>query len=199
MKKSIVLLIIVFAFNMKVNALERKEVELVNCTSLSNIWVKENNEIKRIYLSSFESASGKLDGEINSYFCNTLKETEKLEIVSDNSIHDKYNRDPVYLYVNGKSMEEDLIKRGYGQVSNIIQISETSAHLCTIQKQAIKESIGIRNYPNIKETYCDSGININNEIKNLEIEKNSFDNNYIKYISLIESGILLLLVLMKRE
>lgn len=200
MKKIIVVLAIIFAFNKGVNALElKKEVELVNCTSLLNIWIKDNNEIKRIHLLAFESPSGILDNEINNYVCTTLKEAKKLEIVHDKERTDKYNRELVYLYVDGRILEEDLIRKGYGQVDNVNTYLELAYPLCTVQKQAIKDGIGIWKYPNIKENYCNSGITLNNEEETFTKKETNHDNNYIKYITLIESGILLLFILMKRD
>lgn len=200
MKKIIVILAIIFAFNKSVNALElKKEVELVNCTSLSNIWIKDNNEIKRIHLLAFESPSGILDNEINNYVCTTLKEAKKLEIVHDKERIDKYNRELVYLYVDGRILEEDLIRKGYGQVDNVNTYLELAYPLCAVQKQAIKEKLGIWKYPNIKENYCNSGITLNNEEETFTKKETNHDNNYIKYITLIESGILLLFILMKRD
>lgn len=200
MKKVIVIIAIIFAFNKSVNALElKKEVELVNCTSLLNIWIKDNNEIKRIHLLAFESPSGVLDNEINNYVCTTLKSAKKLEIAHDRQRNDKYNRELVYLYVDGRILEEDLIRKGYGQVDNVTTYLELAYPLCTVQKQAIKDGIGIWKYPNIKENYCNSGITLNNEEENFEKEENNHDTNYVKYIALIESGILLLFILMKRD
>ena len=112
---------------------------------------------------------------------------------------DKYNRDLVYLYVDNKLLQEELISKGYGQVANITTYLRETKKLCDVQKIAIETNIGIWEYPNIKEKYCNSGINIQNKEEEKEKIKEKYDISNIKYIIFLNSGILVLLILMKRD
>lgn len=199
MKKLFFVFICLFCLKSKVLAGEIYSVDLVKCDSLANIWIKKDDQIKRIHLLAFESESGKLDNEINEYACSQIKNAKKLAIEYDAMKQDKYNRDLVYLYVDNKLLQEELISKGYGQVANITTYLRETKKLCDVQKNAIETNIGIWDYPNIKEKYCNSGINIQNKEEEKEKIQEEYDISNIKYIIFLNSGILVLLILMKRD
>lgn len=202
MKKLFISILLFSMITSNVYALDEiDEVELIKCDSISNIWVKTEYDIKRIHLLAFETTSGKLDNEINTYVCEKLKSAEIIRLEYDVIKKDKYNRDLVYVYLDGVCLQEDLINKGYGQVANITTTLKYTSKLCDIQKNAIKNNTGIWKYPNIKEEYCNSGISLNNETNTFEQDKyeETENNTHVKYIIMINSGILVLLLLMKKE
>ena len=76
-----------------------------------------------------------------------------------------------------------------------------SNKLCELQAGAINKNLGIWTYTDIKEEYCQSGIEIKNETKKEEkSEEKSYDYEYLKKMVLINSIIVVfLLVVMKRK
>lgn len=194
---SIVILLILIVFPYKVNALET--VSLVNCTSPSNIWVNINGEAKRIHLIGIETPSGNLDEEISSYFCSTIKNSSKLEIEYEGVKLDKYNRTLVYLYLDGKLFQEDLLSRGYSYVDNIINYYSKTSTFCEIEKTSIAKRKGIWTYPNIKDPYCKNSIEVQENKPNADKTEKKKKDYDIRFMILINSGILVLLLLMKRD
>ena len=177
------------------------DIELIKCDSISNIWVNISDEVKRIHLLAFEMESGYLDNEINQYVCNTLNNATSLQIEYDIKKNDKYNRELVYLYVDDSMLQEKLLKNGFGQVNNVQGDYKYLTSFCDIQKEAIIKKIGIWNYPNIAEKYCNSGVEIGSyykEEKN-ETEKKVFPIKNLRFMVFLNSGILLLVILLKRN
>ena len=96
---------------------------------------------------------------------------------------------------------ESLISKGYAQVNYVYNDYKWSNKLCELQAGAINKNLGIWNYADIKEEYCQSGIEIKNETKKEEkSEEKSYDYEYLKKMVLINSIIVVfLLVVMKRK
>lgn len=194
---SIISFFMLIVFPVESYALE--EVSLVNCTSPSNIWVNINGESKRIHLIGIETPSGALDEEISSYFCSAIKNSSKLEIEYEGEKLDKYNRTLVHLYLDGKLFQEDLLSRGYAYVDNIISYYSKTSTFCEIEKSSIAKRNGIWTYQNIKDPYCKNNIEASTtetDKKEIDTKKKNYD---ISYMILINSGILVLLILMKRD
>ena len=122
MKKIIFAVLICLIFLPRVNAVEENLIsaELVKCDSLANIWLSINDEVKRVHLLAFESESGYLDERIDEYVCSTLSSSSKIQIEYDIETKDKYNRELVYVYVDGKMLQSKLLSLGYGQVDNVL-------------------------------------------------------------------------------
>ena len=204
MKKLLLVLILSFILLPQTYAKEvdtKIEVELIKCDSISNIWVNVSNEAKRIHLLALEVDSGTLDNEINEYVCSTLESATKIEIEYDFETTDKYNRELVYLYYDDNLLQEKLLKIGYGQVNNVQDNYKFLQDFCDIQKEAITKSLGIWNYPNIEEKYCNSGVEIGSyyeEEKKDDGEK-TFNLKNLKFMIFINSGILLLIIISKMK
>lgn len=208
MKKVVLLFISLMLFTINTYAEEvtipieeRKEVSLVNCLSSTNSWYEVDGKVKRIRLLAFDPEDGNLSNEIDDYACTLLKEAKKIEIEYDLKAleKDKYNRELAWIYVDGKLLQDILIKKGYGQVNYVNSDYKYLTDLCSSEKSAIMEKLGIWNYPNIKEKYCKSGIDINNTEKeqSQEVEEEkSFDKRTLNYLVFINSGIVLLGILL---
>ncbi|MCH5166856.1 MAG: thermonuclease family protein [Erysipelotrichales bacterium] len=202
MKKVIFAFLICLVFLPRVNASEENLIsaELVKCDSLSNIWLSINNDIKRIHLLAFETESGFLDDEINNYICSILSSSSKIQIEYDIEKKDKYNRELVYLYVDGKILQNELLSLGYGQVDNVLHNYRYLSDFCNIQKEAIIKKSGIWNYPNIEEKYCNSGVAIEKFLEEDEEKQEDTTkiNKTLKFIVFLNSLILIMILLIKK-
>lgn len=205
MKKILLLILTSIIFISSVKAEEQKEeVKLINCDSAVSLTVETPIGYKRIRLLMMDSSSGSLDKEINNYVCNRVKNANKLEIETD-SLSDKenkYNETLVYLYVDGSLLQNDLITLGYAQVNYVYSDYKYVDELCNLQKSAIENKLGIWNYPDIKEEYCQSGVVIKNVIKDdiKSDENDTKDHQNVKKILLIDSLLVVFLIIfLKRK
>ena len=178
------------------------ETKLINCTSSSNIWMSIDGKDTRINLLAYDKEDGNLNSEIDKYICDTLSNAKKIEIEYDEKITttDKYNRVQVWLYVDDKLFQNELISKGYGQVNYILDDYKYLTELCNTQKLAISNSLGIWNYEGIKESYCKSGIKVGEKIEDKKDEETTikrYDTKTIYLILVFSSGIVLLLLIMR--
>lgn len=176
---------------------EKKEIKLVNCLSSTNSWYEVDGKVKRIRLLAFDPEDGTLNNEIDDYACNILKNAKKIEVEYDMKAleKDKYNRELAWIYVDGNLLQDILIKKGYGQVNYVKSDYKYLDNLCSSQKSAITDKLGIWNYPKVKEQYCKSGVDINNqeqEIDESNEEEKVFDTRTLHYLLFINSGVVLL-------
>ena len=200
MKKILLMILTSIIFISSVNAEEQKEeVKLINCDSAVSLTVETSTGYKRIRLLMMDSSTGSLDKEINNYVCNKVKNASKLEIELDplSDKENKYKEILVYLYVDGSLLQNDLISLGYAQVNYVYNDYKYVDELCDLQKSALENKLGVWNYPDIKEEYCQSGVIIKNENKDEEKseEKKTKDNQNIKKILLINSILVIFLII----
>lgn len=200
MKKILLLILTSIIFISSVNAEEQKEeVKLINCDSAVSLTVETSTGYKRIRLLMMDSSTGSLDKEINNYVCNKVKNASKLEIEIDplSDKENKYKETLVYLYVDGSLLQNDLISLGYAQVNYVYNDYKYVDELCNLQKSALENKLGIWNYSDIKEEYCQSGVIIKNETIDEEKneEKKTKDNQNIKKILLINSVLVIFLII----
>lgn len=200
MKKIVFFIIVIFVFCIQVNAdtLNLKEqVSFVSCNSATTYWFKTaSGEKKRIRLLAFDSEDGSLNQEIESYVCNILATSSNIEIEYDPKVtaKDQYNRELVWVYIDGELLQKKLISLGYGQVNYVKDEYLYLDDLCETQKNAFASNLGIWNYPNIKEDYCFSGEkNSNNTLdeKQNQHKQNKINQNALWYLIFLNSGILL--------
>lgn len=204
MKKTLLIILTFLMCTSFVKAEETREsVSLVSCDSAVSMWVNTSKGIKRIRLLMMDTADGTLNKEINDYACSLVKNAKSLEIEKDelSDEKNKYNEYLVYLYVDGTLLQESLVSKGYSQVNYVYNDYKWSTKLCELQAGAINENLGIWTYSDIKEEYCQSGIEIKHETKQEEkSEEKSYDYEYLKEMVLINSIIVIfLLVVMKRK
>ena len=205
MKKILLMILTSIIFISSVNAEEQKEeVKLINCDSAVSLTVETTTGYKRIRLLMMDSSNGSLDKEISNYVCNKVKNASKLEIEIDplSDKENKYKETLVYLYVDGYLLQNDLISLGYAQVNYVYNDYKYVDELCDLQKNALENKLGIWNYPDIKEEYCQSGVVIKNETKDEEKneEKKTKDNKNIKKILFINFILVIFLIIfLKRK
>ena len=175
--------------------------ELINSEDASNAWFKIENNVIRTHLIAYDEKKGSLNNEINEYVKNKLTNASKIEIEFDSNKleKDEYNRYNVFIFIDGELLQSDLIKKGYGSVNFVTDNFKYLDLLCDNEKTAIINDVGIWNYDGIKEDYCKSGIEIGSdhtiykEEVNTEVRK---DNKELKYLVLLNSGIVLLVLLL---
>ncbi len=203
MKKIIVLFMTFFSGILITNALEVQErysVELIRCESANEAWVELNGEVKRIRLLAYDPSDSEITSEINDYVCNLFSQATSIEIEYDleSETKDAYNRELVWVYLDGKLLQQDLISKGYGQVNFVSGNYTYLTDLCASQKDAILNKSGIWSFPDMEEAYCDSGlINEDEESQKETTQENTrqIDKRLLHYIIFLNSGIVLLLLI----
>lgn len=199
MKKIVFIVIMFLIVSPSVFAEENRiEAKLIRCDKSESIFLEIGDKTERISLIAYDKSDNSMNKEIDTYICEVLKNATKIEIeIDENSEEkDKYNRKPVWLYVDDLLLQNELIKKGYGQVNYVTGEYKYLNELCETQKTAIENNNGIWSKSGIKEEYCNSGISINQEQKETKKEKKEeqsklYDN--LKYVLFLNSGILLLL------
>ena len=201
--KKVLLILLSFLFISSVDAQELVNVELINCDSVSNMWMKINGETSRVKLLAYDEGNGSLNKEINEYACTVLKSARTIQVEYDPSVLEKdvYNRTSLWVYVDNVLLQEMLIQKGYGQVNFVTGDYLYTNNLCEVQKEALTKELGIWTYPDIKEEYCQSGISINNKDNDKKDEdtKSKVDTKGLWFLVLINSGIVILLIVMKKR
>lgn len=127
MKKKIIFIFITFfLFSGKVYASNKINAKLYKCVDGDTAYFTVNDkEIKTRFLAinTPESTTKKepFGKEASEYTCNKLSSAKKIELEYDeNSTKtDKYDRHLVWVYVDGKLLQEDLIKEGLAEVKYI--------------------------------------------------------------------------------
>ena len=125
MKKIVLCFILFFSFSSYINA-TKYEVTLNKCVDGDTAWFNLDNEkIKARFLAidTPESTNtiepyGK---EASNYTCNKLKNAKKIEIEYDENSDkfDKYDRHLVWVFIDDKLLQEDLVKEGLAEVKYI--------------------------------------------------------------------------------
>ena len=118
MKK--ILFIILMLIIIDVNALNKSIVTFDKCVDGDTVWLKEGDTTKKyrflavdtpevLHPSKEASLSGKTASD---YTCNMLKKAKKIEIEYDEKSDkkDKYNRELVWIYLDNKLFQKDLIE-----------------------------------------------------------------------------------------
>lgn len=168
MKRKLLILILLL-FPCVVNA---ESVKFVRCVDGDTAVVKIDKEEKKIRFLAVDTpetkhpAKGKEAGgeTASEYTCYKLKNAKKLEIEYDpkSNKEDKYGRTLVWLYVDGELFQKDLISNGYAEVAYIYGKYNYVDELCSLQKEAINNKLGIWNDGTRKEGYCSAGSTSNN-------------------------------------
>ncbi len=146
----------------------KETVSLENCNSIDQIWLNKDGEVIRVGLLAYDMGDTSINKEIQEYTCNKLKNATKIEIEHDKNYieKDKYNRDMVWLYVDNVLLQEDLLSNGYGMVNYVKDNYSYIDNLCSKEASAIKNKKGIWTL-GVEEKYCDSGIILEKEAKEL--------------------------------
>lgn len=161
MKKILLFLLLFIPINVYA---EKTEVKLSSCIDGDTAkFILSGEIIKARFLAidTPESVSTKVEDELygkeaSIYTCNKLKNSIKIEIEYDSNSDklDKYNRHLVWIFVDNKLLQEDLVRNGYAEVAYIYGDYKYLNILEKNQKLAQKENLNIwNNYDNSYNIY----------------------------------------------
>ena len=196
MKKYFVLLLILFIPFIEVKAQNLIDVSLVKCVDGDTATFKINNEnVKFRFLAidtpeTLHPTKGEEEGgkKASEYTCERLTTAKRIQIAYDEkgTKTDKYGRGLAWIYVDGKLFQEELVEKGYAEVSYIYAKYEFVDHLCEVQRKAISEHVGIWS-TNREEGYCK--IKSNGTTKKTKTNKTTKKKNDDDLASILEDMI----------
>lgn len=206
MKKKIILLISIFFIG--INSIYAKEnVNFLDCVDGDTIKVILDNKkytIRMLAVDTPESVHptkgieyyGK---EASEYTCNLVKNAKKLEIEYDDNSDktDKYDRLLVWVFVDDKLLQKELVSNGYAKVAYLYGNYKYTKELEDAQELVSAKNIGIwneeaKNKYN-KENNITSEYDDESEEKETTNKKSASSTNYTTK-DIIIIGILLLII-----
>ena len=154
MKKKIILILSTFFIG--INFTYAKEtVKFSDCVDGDTIKIlvgKEEKTVRMLAIDTPESVHptkgveyyGK---EASNYTCETVKNAKKIEIEYDSNSDktDKYDRLLVWVFIDGKLLQKDLIEKGYAKVAYLYDDYKYTKELENAQELASAKEIGIWN------------------------------------------------------
>lgn len=208
MKKKLILIISIFFLS--INSIYAKEkVQFSDCVDGDTIKVLLEGKkytIRMLAIDTPESVHptkgveyyGK---EASEYTCNTIKNAKKIEIEYDENSDktDKYDRLLVWVFVDGKLLQQELISNGYAKLAYLYGDYKYTSILEDTQELASTKNIGIWNEEakakynkenKITEDIEDTDKNIESNTKTSITEASNYETKDIIII-----GILLLIIL----
>ena len=154
MKKKIILLTSIFFIGIN-NIYAKETVKFSDCVDGDTIKVLLDNKkytIRMLAVDTPESVHptkvieyyGK---EASEYTCNLVKNAKKLEIEYDDNSDktDKYDRLLVWVFVDGKLLQKELISNGYAKVAYLYDDYKYTKELENAQELVSAKNIGIWN------------------------------------------------------
>lgn len=122
--KKILFFILLFILNVELVSAEKIEVTLKKCVDGDTAYFNLNEkEIKTRFLAIDTPESTKEiephGKQASTFTCNKLKKAKKIEIEYDpkSDKKDKYDRDLVWVFVDGYLLQDLIIKEGLGEVA----------------------------------------------------------------------------------
>ena len=153
MKFIIAFLITFFMLSINVSASNTKiEVSLKKCVDGDTAWFTVNGKsIKTRFLAiDTPESTTKIEPygkEVSEYTCDLLSSANKIEIEYDSNSDkkDKYDRHLVWIFVDDKLLQLDLIKNGFAKVAYLYGDYKYTILLQNAESKAKKNNIGIWN------------------------------------------------------
>lgn len=130
--------------------------------------------------------------DASNFTCNTLEKADEivLEFDSNSDKTDKYDRYLVWVFVDGKLLQKELISKGYAEVAYLYDDYKYTEELEKAQEKAKKKEIGIWS---LEEETVESKVEGNeNSINNM------YDDKYSNVI-LIAVGVAIILIFIFSE
>jgi len=156
MKKLFIGIIIFLISIGNVSASEKYEVTLSKCVDGDTAWfIKDDEEIKTRFLAiDTPESTNKIEEygkEASEYTCNLLTNAGVIEIEydPDSDQLDKYNRHLVWVFVDGKLLQEKIIENGFGEIAYLYGDYIYTDTLEIAQEKAKNNRLGI--WSNIEE------------------------------------------------
>ena len=150
MKKLVIFIGMLLICIENVCASEKKEVTLDKCVDGDTAWfIKDGEKIKVRFLAidTPESTTTveEYGKEASEYTCNLLTEATKIEIEYDSNSEkiDKYNRELVWIFVDGELLQEKIIENGFGEIAYLYGDYKYTQILEVAQQEAKKNQVGM--------------------------------------------------------
>ena len=154
MKKIIYIFICTFFITNNVYA-EKINVELKTCIDGDTaIFLYNNEKIKARFLAIdtpetkySEKGEMPLGSEASEYTCNKLKSAKKIELEYDDNSDktDKYDRHLVWVWIDNKLLQKELVSIGYAKVTYLYNDYKYTDELQNEEKKAKEKELGIWN------------------------------------------------------
>ena len=154
MKKKIILILSTFFIGLNFTY-AKETVKFSNCVDGDTIKIlvgKEEKTVRMLAIDTPESVHptkgveyyGK---EASNYTCETVKNAKKIEIEYDSNSDktDKYDRLLVWVFIDGKLLQKDLIEKGYAKVAYLYDDYKYTKELENAQELTSAKEIGIWN------------------------------------------------------
>lgn len=151
MKKLIFIILLIITVN--VSALNKKTVTFDKCVDGDTVWLKDGSLVLKYRFLAIDTPEivhpnkngGVLGKTASEYTCNMLKNAKKIEIEYDKNSDkkDKYDRELVWIYLDNKLFQQDLIEKGYAKVKYIYGNYEYVPMLKETEEKAKSNRIGI--------------------------------------------------------
>lgn len=191
MKKIFVLVL----FSICMNGVSAKEIEVkfsdcVDGDTAKFIYKDEEITARFLAIDTPETVHPKKEEEeygkeASEYTCNSLKSADEiiLEFDEDSDEKDKYGRYLVWVFVDGKLLQEKLVSKGFASVAYLYGDYKYTEKLESAEQLAEDNKLGIWNTNNKKE---DNKENIEKDNTDDKVLKTTnFINKYKEYIILI--------------
>jgi micrococcal nuclease len=144
--KKILFTLFCFFFISNVSASERIDVKLKKCVDGDTAYfIYNNKEIKTRFLAIDTPESTKeiekYGPEASEYTCKLLKEAKNIELEYDSNSdkQDKYDRHLVWVFIDDKLLQEEIIKEGLAEVAYLYDEYKYTDRLIQAQDEAKKE------------------------------------------------------------
>ncbi len=154
--KRIIFILLLFFISFNVYASEKIEVKFSKCVDGDTAWlIKDEKEIKVRFLAIDTPETGETEEpfgkEASEFTCGKLKFAKKIEIEYDDNSEkkDKYDRELVWIFVDDRLLQEEIVEKGFGEVTYLYG----DYKYINILKRS--ESIAKRNSLNIWSTNAD--------------------------------------------
>lgn len=200
--KKIILIISIFFLGVNLTYAKEK-VKFSDCVDGDTIKVSLDGKVHTIRMLAVDTPESvhptkKVEyygKEASEFTCDLVKNAKKLEIEydEDSDKTDKYDRLLVWVFADGKLVQEELIKNGYAKVAYLYGDYKYTNKLQTAQELVSAKNIGIWD-EDAKKEYNDQN-NITSDYDNeTDSEKEQTKNSYTTK-DIIIIGLLLLIII----
>lgn len=196
MKRKLILILSIFF--MYLNMVDAEVVKFSDCVDGDTIKVLVNKKeytVRMLAVDTPESVHptkgveyyGK---EASEYTCNKVKNAKKLELEYDDNSdkEDKYGRLLAWVFVDGKLLQEELIKNGYAKVAYLYDDYKYTEKLESVQEKASAKNIGVWDSQALEE------YNKKNNVEKVSNNISDASQGYSKWDVLV-IGVLLLVII----
>ena len=161
MKKFYILFIVCFIFN--IGCVKAQEISFDKCIDGDTVNLKVDGKVKKVRFLAVDAPEIKhgdkkadpYGDEAKLYTCMALKSANKIKIEYDENSDktDKYGRDLVWVFVDGKLLQEKLLKKGLAKVAYLYDDYKYTDVLKKAEESAKKDKINIWSDYNYYDSY----------------------------------------------